>query len=148
MNIDRLGPITTLILIDHLQQFVRSGLLLNLNKRPQLKQYLIQFIEHIQTGRLIGLHLYRLVEQMNNSIKNNTIKKALFIKQLNILLKQIYKNNENKKLKNHSDELISILMNLAYQGQLNTYTNININIKQQSKLLKEKTMTKKFFFNT
>ncbi|CAF0798896.1 unnamed protein product [Rotaria sordida] len=139
LNIDRLGPTTTLILIDNLQQLVHSGLLLTLNKTPQLKRYLIQFIEHIQTGRFIGLYLQRLVEQMNQSIQTSPTKKVLFINQLNILLQKtkLISNNDNTILKNSHNELISILMNLAYKGQLNSYTNVvtqHVKIKEQNSL--------------
>jgi len=126
LNIDRLGIVTTLILIDNLQQIVHSDLLLTINKTPELKRYLIQFIEHIQTGRFIGVYLQRLIEQMNNCIQMNTIKKILFTNQLNSLFQKtkLISKNENIKLKNSYNELISILINLAYQGQLNTYSNI------------------------
>ncbi|CAF3674106.1 unnamed protein product [Adineta steineri] len=127
LNINRLGIATTLILIDNLQQFVHSGLFLILNKLPQLKRYLIQFVEYIQTGRFIGIHLQRLIEQMNSTVQMNTMKKVLLTNHLNSLL-------QKAKLESKSNELIYILMNLAYQGQLNTCINIDlqqVTIKQQ-----------------
>ena len=102
LNISRLGPITTCILIDHIQQLVQSGLLLPLYKVPQIKRCLIQFVEHIQAGRFVGIHLQRLIEQINPT------KKVSFTNQLNILL-------QNTK------RTISLPMNLACQVQLNTY---------------------------
>jgi len=138
LNIDRLGVVPTLILIDNLQQLIHSGLLLTLNKTPQLKRYLIQFIEHIQTGRFIGVYLQRLIEQMNNSVQINTMKKVLLTNQLNSLLQKtkLISKNENTNIKNRSyEKLISILMNLAYQGKLNTYANVitqPMKIKEQS----------------
>jgi len=133
LNIDRMGPVTTLILIDNLQQLVHSGLLLTLNKTPQLKRYLIQFMEHIQTGRFIGVHLQRLIEHMNNSVQINTSKKMLLTNQLNCLLKKtkLLSKNENTDLKNSYDKLITILMDLACNGQLHTYANI---ITQHTKI--------------
>ncbi|CAF0821315.1 unnamed protein product [Rotaria sp. Silwood1] len=135
LNIDHLGPVTALMLIDNLQQLVHSGLLLTINKTPQLKRYLIQFIEHIQTGRFIGIDLHRLMEQMNQSIHMSTTKKVLFTSQLDTLLQKtkLISKDENTVLKNSYDELISLLMNLAYKGQLHTYTNVvsqNIKIKE------------------
>lgn len=120
MNIDRLGPLTTLILIDHVQQLVQSGVIFNLYKTPQIKQYLIQFMEHIQTGRFVGVYLQRLIEQMN------VTKKPLFLNQLNALIQQtrLMSNNKTTVLKYTYDELISILMNLANKGQLNTYSSV------------------------
>ena len=142
INIDRLGAVTTLILIDNLQQIVHSGLLLTLNKTPQLKRYLMQFVEHIQTGRFIGIHLQRLSEQMNNSVQLNTVKKGLLTNLLNSLLQK------TKLLsKNSYDQLISILMNLASKGQLNTYANVieeDMKIKQQSRFIPS--YNKNFFF--
>jgi ribosomal protein L17 len=137
LNIDRMGPVTTLILIDNLQQFLHSGLLLTLNKTPQLKRYLIQFMKHIQTGRFIGVHLQRLMEQMHNSVQMNALKKVLFTNQLNSLLQKtkFESKTKNTDLKNSYEKLITILMDLAYKGQLNTYANIatqHIEIKEHS----------------
>jgi hypothetical protein len=116
INIHRLGLVTTLLLIDNLQQINQSGLLLTLNKHPSLKRYLIQLIEHLQTGRYIGVYLQRLVEQMNNSLQINTIKKGLFTNQINTLL-------QKTKLTSNNEKFISVLINLADHGQLNTYLN-------------------------
>jgi hypothetical protein len=135
INIDRLGVVTTLLLIDNLQQIIHTGLLLTLNKTPQFKRYLIQFIEHIQTGRCIGVYLQRLIEQMNNSVSLNTMKKGLVTNQLNSLLQKAKLTSKNEK---KYEELISILMNLAYQGQLNIYANVigqSTSIKEQRMLI-------------
>ncbi|CAF4566633.1 unnamed protein product, partial [Rotaria sp. Silwood2] len=139
LNIDRLGPITTLILIDNLQQLVHSGLLLTITKTPQLKRYLTEFTEHIQNGRFIGTRLQRLIEQINQSIQMNTTKKVLFTNQLDLSLQKtnLILKDENTTSKNSYDELISILMNLAYKGQLNTFANVvtqHITIKEQNPL--------------
>ncbi|CAF3379440.1 unnamed protein product [Rotaria socialis] len=114
LNIDHLGPITTCILIDNVQQLVQSGLLLTLYKVPQVKRCLIQFVEYIQTGRFVGIHLQRLIEQIN------PMKKVSFTNQLNILLQ----NTKRTTSTYSSNELISLLMNLACKGQLNTYDHV------------------------
>lgn len=121
LNISRLGLIPTLILIDNLQQLFQFGLLFILNKFPQLKEYLILFIEHIQTGRFIVVYLQRLLEQMNNILQINIRKKSLITNQLNFLLKKTKLISK--------DELI----NLAYQGRLNLITNSK-NINEQNLL--------------
>lgn len=125
MNIDRLGTIPTLLLIDHLQKINRIGLILTLNKYPQLKRYLTLFIKHVQTGRCIVVYLERLVEQMNNFIEINTIKKGLFTNQINSLLHKdkLMRTNDENLTKNNHQNLISILLHLAQQGQLDTYVN-------------------------
>lgn len=120
LNTDRLGLVTTLILIDNLQQLVHSGLLLNMRKTPQLKRYLIQFIEQIQTSQLNGNRLQRLIEQMNITKKNS------LSDQLNALLQKtkLLSKTENREIKNSYDELVSALMKLAYQGRLNMFNNV------------------------
>lgn len=123
INIDRLGLIPALLLIDNLQQINRAGLIITLNRYPQLKRYLTQFIEHFQAGRCIGVHLERLMEQMNNCLGIDSIKKGLFTNQINSLLQKtkITSKNDDIKTKNNLSILISNLLNLAHQGQLNTY---------------------------
>ena len=130
LNIDRLGVVSTLILIDNLQQIIQTGLLFNLNKLPEFKRYLIQFIEHLQTGRCISVYLQRLMEQMNNSLQMQTMKKVSFTNHLNSLL-------QKAKLKSriNYEQLVSHLTTLAYQGKLNTYANVSspiIKFKEQS----------------
>jgi len=112
LNIDRLGIVSTLILIDNLQQLIHSGLLLTLNKTPQLKLYLIQFIEYIQTGRFIGIYLQRLIEQMNNSVQMNTIKKVLFTN------KQILYLQTLTIIDTQNDNLQSLILFLHEQSSI------------------------------
>ena len=123
INIDRLGLIPALLLIDNLQQIIQAGLIITLNKYPQLKRYLTQFIDHLQAGRCIGVHLERLIEQMNNCIAIDSIKKGLFTNQMNSLLQKakITSKNNDIKTKNNLSTLMSDLIHLAHQGQLNTY---------------------------
>ncbi|CAF1606650.1 unnamed protein product, partial [Adineta ricciae] len=118
MNKDRLGITTTLILIDNLQQFVHTGILLMLHKLPQFKQYLLQFVHQIQTGRFIGVYLQRLIDQMNHNIRMNSVKKTFLTNQLNSLSQKVMLESKTKE---NFDKLISASMNAALHGQLNTF---------------------------
>jgi hypothetical protein len=139
MNIDRLGPVLTLMLIDCLQQWVHSGVLLTMHRTPSLKGYLMQLIEHIQSARCNGVFLERLVEQINSSLQLTSMKKMLFTNQLNTLLHRIKTNTSNEKVEAAAadDRAISLCMALAYQGQLVTYLHL-INNDQQSDLIANK----------
>ena len=118
MNIHRLGTVTTLLLIDHLQQINQSGLLLSRSKHSLLRRYFIQLIEHLQTGRYVGVYLQRVIEQMNTSLQMNSMKKGLCTNQINALLRK-------EKLISEKEKLVAFLMNLACHGRLNTYLNTN-----------------------
>ena len=113
VNVNRLGLIPTLILINNLQQINQTGAFLILYQLPELKRYLRQFIEHIQTGRCVGVYLQRLVDQMNHFLQIPIVKKVSFTNQLNSYLQQTQ----------FKDELITNLFNQAYQGKLNSSSN-------------------------
>ena len=113
INIDRLGTIPTLLLIDHLQQLNQTGFILTLNRYPQLKRYLTLFIEHVSSGRCVVVYLERLLEQMNNCVEISTMKKGLLTNQINSFLQK-----EKLTSKNDQQISVSVLLNLAQQGQL------------------------------
>lgn len=135
MNIDRLGPVLTLMLIDSLQQLVHSGVLLTMHRTSSLKEHLMQLIEHIQSARCNGVYLQRLMEQMTSSLQLTSMKKVLFTNQLNTLLDRLKTNTSNGKVEvAAADERgISTCMALAHQGQLVTCLHL-INNDQRSDL--------------
>jgi hypothetical protein len=126
INLDRLGPGVTLVMIDNLQQFVHVGLLLSTNDRTtQWKSLLVKFIEHIQSNRLTSVYLQRLIEQMNASVELSIgNKKAMLTKQVSSLLtkmKTIDKQDKTRSKTNY-ERCLSLLIDLAYRGRLQTYT--------------------------
>ena len=135
MNIDRLGPVLTLLLIDSLQQLIHSGVLLTMHRTPGLKGHLMQLIEHIQSARCNGVYLERLMEQMTSSLQLTSMKKVLFTNQLNTLLHRNKTNTSNGKVEMAAadDRGISTCMALAYQGQLVTCLRL-VNNEQRSDL--------------
>ena len=111
------------MLIDNVQRLLHCGLMFTLHKVPSLRTALMQLIEHIQSTRLNGVYLQRLLEQINTTIGLITTKRTSLANQLNTLLQKMKSKDkaERNTLGANYHRCLVTLLKLADRAKLHTF---------------------------